>query len=244
MGNYYRKKGEQTKAITQYQKAIQKQPQQLAFYVELASTYADNKESAQAFKIYDQIFSIDSNCSEAYFDRATLKTKLNDLEGAIKDYDKCFFLLEKNGDYNYDTKSATIEKSLLNICFKKAIAYQTTKQFDKAVKEYQQYINFNTANAEAYDNYGYCLLEIDKIPEAKNNFINAYTLNKKNPDIIVGLIVVSYLLNDKKKMAEYKKLLYQLKSNFSHSAKDLDMLVREGYNYTDKFSKIFEQCFK
>ncbi len=45
-------------------------------------------------------------------------------------------------------------------------------------------------------------------------------------------------------MAEYKKLLYQLKFNFSHSAKDLDMLVREGYDYTDKFSKIFEQCFK
>jgi tetratricopeptide (TPR) repeat protein len=197
----------------------------------------------KALATFTKMMKLDPKCSDGYFNRGALYNKLHQMDKAIKDYDIALELLEPYGPCDYKLKNEVVEEDKSPILLKKAVIYQYTLRYEKAIQSYEAYLNFNTTDADAYDNYGYCLLEADELTEAKNTFERAYELDKKNPDILVGLIAVNYLLDNNPGTQQYKQLLWKLKPKLSKTATVLDELEQEGYNYTPKFRKIFGNCF-
>jgi tetratricopeptide (TPR) repeat protein len=230
-------------AITNFDKAIAIDNKNMSFYLNKANAYYFLKNYPKAFEGYNKMIELDPTNSDAYYNRANMKMDLEDKDGAKLDYDTCFILLDKLIALN-DKRDSKMTSQSLDIVLKKAGAFQSTEQFEKAANEYQKYLNFVTNDASAYDNYAYCLLEIDKIIEARDNLKSAYALDKKNPDILVGLMAVSYLLNEKKNLNIYKTALYQLQPDLPNTAKAIDVLMSKGYSYTEKFKAVFENCYK
>jgi tetratricopeptide (TPR) repeat protein len=242
-GNHFLKKEKYTEAISNYNKAITLDNQNMSFYLNKANAYYFSKNYPKAFEVYNKMIELDPNNSDAYFNRANMKIDLEDKEGAKLDYDTCFILLDKLSAVN-DRNGGKMTSQSLEIILKKAGAFQSTEQYGKAVIEYQKYLIFVTSDANTYDNYAYCLIEVDKIIEARENLKSAYTLDKKNPDILVGLMAVSYLLNEKKSLAMYKSALYQLQPDLPNTTAALDALMNKGYSYTEKFKSVFVNCYK
>jgi tetratricopeptide (TPR) repeat protein len=242
-GNHLLNKEKYAEAISNFDKAIALNNTNMSFYLNKANAYYFSKNYPKAFEVYNKMIELDPNNSGAYFNRANMKIDLEDKDGAKLDYDTCFIILDKLSAVN-DRNGGKMTAQSLEIVLKKAGAYQSTEQYEKAAKEYQKYLNFVTSDASTYDNYAYCLLEIDKIIEARDNLKMAYGLDKKNPDILVGLMAVSYLLNEKKSLATYKAALYLLQPDLPNSANALDILMTKGYTYTEKFKSVFVNCYK
>jgi tetratricopeptide (TPR) repeat protein len=243
LGNTYLHAGNNEQAVSQYQQAIGINSSIYPFYLNLASAYQNMDEYDNAIATLAKAIQLTPKCSDAYFNRGAIYRDLQQMDKAIKDYDMALDLLERFGPCNHDVAGSTIEKDKSTIMLKKAAIYQSTLRFDKANQAYEAYLNFNTTDADAYDNYGYCLLEAGKVTEAKKALERAYQLDKKNPDILVGLIAVHYVLNNKTLANTYKQALWTLKPKLSKTAASLEMLEHEGYSYTPAFKKIFADCF-
>ena len=138
---------------------------------------------------------IKPNSADAYNNMGICLEKLNDLDGAIKNYNlaisnKPNFAEAHNNIGVVFQKLRNFDQAILQ--YKKAISYKNlyldayinlanlfkeTKQFEEAIKNYDLAINLNPKLAEVYNNKGNALKEIRKFEEAIKNYDLAINLN-------------------------------------------------------------------
>jgi tetratricopeptide (TPR) repeat protein len=244
LGNYYLlSKKDLTNAEKNYQLAIAKNGAIMEAYLNLASVYDNMGNEAKMMQTMDNLIVKFPNAYEAYYNRAEFLYGKGMTQEAIADFEKSFELMdakvsnEKNGTYTINIEKSS--KSLL-----KAQAYQMMGQFDKAIPGFQSYLTFNTQDANAYNNYAYCLLESGKPDEALTNFEKAYQLNQQEIDVLLGLIVSNYLLRNKTNLKKYKKVLENDFPAYKANQQLPEILTKEGYFYTPKFIKIWNDAIQ
>jgi tetratricopeptide (TPR) repeat protein len=240
LGNhYFTVKKDFALAEKYYLMAIDRNPSLTLAYLNLASVYSDSGKKEQAFSVYKKLLNHDPNSYEAYYNRAAYQMRLGMSDEAISDFDKSFAMmnkaLEKQKHNPYQFSKLKSEQSLL-----KAQAYQELKNYEQANSAYEAYLNFNTKNANAYNNYAYCLLEMSKPQKALDNFEKSHQLNNKEIDNIVGLIATNYLLNNKAAISKYKFMIKREFNDYTLDANLLEMLSQRGYSYTDTFKRIWK----
>lgn len=178
---------------------------------------------------------------EAYYNLADFYYRLGQNDLAISNFEKSFQLMDKeilnSKKDSYVLNKEKSEKSLL-----KAQAYQMLEIYDKAVPAFQTYLAFNSTNAIALTNYGYCLLETGKPDEALINFEKAFKIDENEIDTIIGLISTNYLLKNTSNSKKYIKLLEKKFKNYKATPNLLQTLSNEGYFYSPKIVSIWNEA--
>jgi len=161
----------------------------------LAIILINFKNYKKARDLLEQAVLIKPNFADAYNNIGICLEKLNDLDGAIKNYNLAInnrpnFAEAHNNIGVVFQKLRNFDQAILQ--YKKAITYKNlyldayvnlanlfkeTKQFEEAIKNYDLAINLNPKLAEVYNNKGNALKEIRKFEEAIKNYDLAINLN-------------------------------------------------------------------
>lgn len=244
LGNYYLvTKKDLKNAEKNYQLAIIKNNKIMEAYLNLAVVYENMQNETKMMQTIDDIIENFPNAYESYYNRAEFFYKKGMLQEAIADFEKSFELMDTTiSDKKNETYNTNIEKSSKSLL--KAQAYQLMEQYDKAINAFELYIAFNGQDANARSNYAYCLLEFGRPDEAQENFEKAYKLDPKEIDILLGLIASNYLLHNQTDMKKYKIILEKSFPRYKVNKQLPEILSNEGYLYTPKFIKIWNDAFQ
>ena len=167
----------------------------------LAVILINFKNYKKARDLLEQVVLIKPNFADAYNNIGICLEKLNDLDGAIKNYNLAInnrpnFAEAHNNIGVVFQKLRNFDQAILQ--YKKAITYKNlyleayvnlanlfkeTKQFEEAIKNYDLAINLNPKLAEVYNNKGNALKEIRKFEEAIKNYDLAINLNPKLAEV-------------------------------------------------------------
>jgi len=126
----------------------------------------------------------------------------------------------------------------------RAGAYQQMGEWEKASNDYMQYLQTNSDDANAATNLAYSLLELDSITLAKKYFVLSQQLDDKSIDNIIGLIEVSFLLNEKDAVTKYKAKMKQVRPDLPLNMSAIATLEQETYFYTEKFKAVLAKAFE
>lgn len=152
-GNAWSNKGKYTRAITDYTKAIEIDPEYADAYHKRALAWkkkgnykravADYKKAANEYRkdsiaTITRVIEIDPKNAEAYFHRGNVWYDKGDYNNAIADY----------------TQAIEIDPQYAKAYNKRGIAWKKQGNYDKAVADYTQAIDINAKNPIYYYNRG------------------------------------------------------------------------------------------
>jgi tetratricopeptide (TPR) repeat protein len=106
-----------------------------------------------------------------------------------------------------------------------------------------QYLKLQSDDAVAATNLAYVLLDLDDIATAKKYLQFSEKLEQNSVDNTLGLIAVSYLLNERSELKRYKQKLKKIRPDLPSSGQALDLLIQEGYYYSGKFKLVLSKAF-
>lgn len=181
-------RGEYSKALEDYNKAIQLDPDAASYYSSRAVVRYRLGDSKGAIQDANKAVELEPNAPDYYYKRAIYKASTGDFKGAIKDFDKSielkdrpehkiwsdqnshrvFFLMGNAklelGDYKgaviYYDKS--IELGFNKPYFNRAIAKGKLDDFSGAIESWDQHIIYFPSDAQAYYYRGLNKLKIDQ----------------------------------------------------------------------------------
>jgi predicted O-linked N-acetylglucosamine transferase (SPINDLY family) len=192
----------------------------------LAVILINFKNYKKARDLLEQVVLIKPNSADAYNNIGICLEKLNDLDGAIKNYNLAIdnrpnFAEAHNNIGVVFQKLRNFDQAILQ--YKKAISYKNlyldpyinlanifkeTKQFEEAIKNYDLAINLNPKLAEVYNNKGNTLKEIRKFEEAIKNYDLTINLNPNFADAYLNTATaLQNIENFEKAVLYYEKAL-------------------------------------
>lgn len=117
---------------------------------QLSSQAFDEKDAWKAIDLYTQIIEIDSNASQAYSNRGVWKDRMNDINGALLDYNKAIEL----------------NPGLTQTYYYRGLIKRKLNDKISAIQDFDKAINLDPNFAEAYYNRAVSLLDLGKIDKA------------------------------------------------------------------------------
>ncbi len=192
--------GEMNPAIQLLKECIQKYPENHEFNRRLGEVYMEIGKPEQALAQLDSILQKDSSNFEAWFDKGMLLARTDDTSAAIKALEKAYAL--QPIDYiginlaniyasNSNPKAIAICDSMIrrdtalvsvDPWYIKGTYYFNTKQYDKAIKLFDETIKRDWKFIEAYLDKGIILYEQKNYDEALETFTLAATVSNTYPD--------------------------------------------------------------
>jgi tetratricopeptide (TPR) repeat protein len=133
-GITFTEKGNFDKALEDYNKAIDLDPNFAQAYYNRGLQFQDKEDFDKAIQDYTKAISVDQKYKEAYYNRGNAFMKEGDSNKAIQDYSKAISIDTKYADAYYNRGSA----------------YEGKGDIDKAVEDYSKAINSNSKLIDAY----------------------------------------------------------------------------------------------
>jgi WD40 repeat protein len=125
-------------AISDFNQAIQLNPDDGVAYYNRGVTYFEKGDLDRAISDFDRAIQLKPNLAEAYYNRGYIYHENGDLDRAISDYDR-FIQLRPDYDWVYVNRG---------------IAYYDKGDLDRAISDFDQAIQLNPNQAEAYYHRG------------------------------------------------------------------------------------------
>lgn len=131
---------------------------------------------------------------EAYLERAEAKRNIEDLEGAVEDYDGAISLSPQNPvllnnrgnlreqlrltlaaleDYN---KAIALDSAYTNAYYNRAIAHYNLRHYEEAKRDFQQVLQLDDRDAAAYVGLALCEQKLGNTDQACANLLKAQKL--------------------------------------------------------------------
>jgi tetratricopeptide (TPR) repeat protein len=107
--------------------------------------------------------------AELYYFRANAKAKLKDNQEAVYDYTKAIKL-----------------KPQMKYYMERGLTYLTMFEVNRAIKDFDEAVNFDSTNAEIYFNRGYSYSVVDNYDKALDDYSCAINLDSSNAKIFVN----------------------------------------------------------
>ncbi|MBE9592380.1 MAG: tetratricopeptide repeat protein, partial [Proteobacteria bacterium] len=162
-GNAYYELKKQEKAIEDYNKAIELNPEDAMAYNNRGAAYAKLKKQEKAIEAYNKAIELNPEDATAYNNRGTTYYELKKQEKAIEDYNKA---IELNPGYAMAYNN-------------RGNAYAKLKKQEKAIEDYNKAIELNPEDATAYNNRGTTYDELKKQEKAIEDYNKAI---ERNPE--------------------------------------------------------------
>jgi tetratricopeptide (TPR) repeat protein len=137
-GNAYHDKKDYGRAIADYTKAIEIDPNNANAYKNRGDAYDDEKDYDRAIADYTKAIEIDPKYANVHYNRGLTYSNKKDYDRAIADY----------------TKAIEIDPNYGNTFFKRGNAYYAKKDYGRAIADYNKAIEIDPKNANAYKNRG------------------------------------------------------------------------------------------
>ncbi len=160
-GNSYGDLGQHERAIEDYDKAIEINPEYAAAYYNRGNSYGDLGQHERAIEDYDKAIEINPEYAAAYSNRGNSYGDLGQHERAIEDYDKA---IEINPEYA-DAYS------------NRGNRYGDLGQHERAIEDYDKAIEINPEYAAAYSNRGNSYGDLGQHERAIEDYDKAIEIN-------------------------------------------------------------------
>jgi len=201
------------------------------FYKLIGFAFLKNNDYVQAIKNYNiAINNYKLNDSSIYYERGLARYYIDDLQGALKDFNRAIGLGLKNGDilmngdkiydYTKDKTQLTKETQLKYFILPPMIKFGKLALISEKIKKcenekvldfYAKCIKSGNKLAESYNNRGVYFLENYQLDNAINDFNEALKINNELHEVYFNLALVYYTKEDYQKAKEFLNIY--LKNN-------------------------------
>jgi tetratricopeptide (TPR) repeat protein len=195
--NYYDQK-QWEKAIAEFSKAIDLNPNLARAYGSRGDAYSSEGQFDRAIADYTVAIELDPNNDTAYLDRGNAYDNKSEYSKAIADYTSAVTLNPKlaeaynnrgyvyfeTGDYNRAitdyTMAIELNRNYAEAYYNRAYAHDEKGEFDEAIADYNIAIAINPNDPDAYINRGHVYEEKGKYDEAINDYTRAIELDPRS----------------------------------------------------------------
>ena len=154
---HFWKKGDSDNALTDYDKAIELNPESAEAYKDRGISYLSNSDFDNAIKDYTKAIELDPESAEAYKNRAIAYLGKSDFDNVITDY----------------TKAIELDPDDTSIYRYRGLAHFRNSEIDKAIDDFSRAIQLDSDSADAYYNRGVVQLRLQDWGGAKADLTTA-----------------------------------------------------------------------
>jgi tetratricopeptide (TPR) repeat protein len=219
-------------AVSLLEKCGNKFPENTEFKRRLGEVYTYQGNLKKALQQYDEMLQKDSSNFEAWYDRGTLLTKMKDTDQAIASFETSFSLLPINysGLALANLYTARKDPRALEVCnillsrdssgtqtepvYMKGVYYSEVKQYDNALREFEECIRRDWKMTDAYIEKGIIFFERKNFPEAVKVFDLAITVSNTDADAYYWLGRCYEATGDREKAVANYERAYALDNSF------------------------------
>lgn len=194
-GNAYYDKGHLTKAMADFNKAIDLEPEDFQAYLNRGLAYEAQGDLSQALADYSKAVKINPKFAWGFNDRGFINYSQNNLAQAIADYNTAielypFFaqayynmglVFDGLGNMYYAvinyTKAIESNPDYADAYNNRGVVYYRMGNLKEAISDYSRCIELNPNDAQAYLNRGLALRDRKLLPQAVSDFTRAIELN-------------------------------------------------------------------
>jgi tetratricopeptide (TPR) repeat protein len=193
--------GRNKEAVNLLKSCIDKYPTNPDFKRRLGEAYIQSGQRNEALTLYDNILKADSSNFEALYEKGMLYTQLSDTINAILTLEKSYKIqpILQNGlalaNLYAETKNAKVlplcdvlqkkdtAREFVDPIFIRGVYYSNTKQYDKALAEFETCVMRDYRFIEAYIEKSIILYGQKNYKAAMDNLNYASEINYANPDV-------------------------------------------------------------
>ena len=252
-GNAKQELKEYKAAITDYDKAIELNPNFTEAYSKRGNVKFFLQEYQEAILDYDKAIELNPNYYKAYSNRAVSKQELKDYKGAIADFDKAIELNPKyalfysnRGDLKYTLsqykeaivdfdKAIELDPNFTRVYYHRGYTKQELKEYKEAIVDFDKAIELNPNLSPPYNNRGNAKQELKEYENAITDYDKAIELN---PNLIEAYnnksIAAKKLQEYKDSAVDYNKAIELSPKNLEVESNDYQTAVNP-YNQFDNF---------
>ncbi|MDD5085168.1 MAG: tetratricopeptide repeat protein [Candidatus Omnitrophica bacterium] len=167
-GINYKDKGDFDRALADYNKATELNPDYAEPYSNRASIYALRKEFDKSIEDFTRMIELKPENSEVYANRGLAYNMRGELDKAVSDFDKA------------------IELDPINVraYFNRGVAYKDKGDIDKAISDWTKAIELNPFYAEAYNNRAAAYFFKKEYDKSRQDLRRAEGLGRKNAKLL------------------------------------------------------------
>ena len=129
----------------------------------------------EAIAAFDAVIAVSPDDHEAFNNRGALRFMLSDFKGADEDFSRAIVLSPKD------------PKAWGNRCLLAVVEERAEEGLPDCVRALRE----DPQHYQAYNNIGYALFELDKIPEARNSWKQAAQLSPESAEPLLGLAIAA-----------------------------------------------------
>ena len=188
-GLAYYDKGDDDRAIAEYNEAIRLDPKFAYAYSSRGLAYDHKGDLDRASPDYNEAIRLDPKYAQAYFNRGNAYYQKGDDDRAIADYNEAIRLTPKYA-YAYNNRGT---------------AYDHKGDADRAIADYNEAIRLDPKYAQAYFNRGVASLYAGRLPKALADLGQSRALNPKYAYAALWLNIVETRSNLPSQLAEAAK---------------------------------------
>ena len=235
--NSYDNKGEYDRAIQDYDKAIELNPNDAEAYNNRGVAYENKEEYDRAIQDFDKAIELNPNDAEAYRNRGIAYEHKEEHDRAIQDFDKAIELDPNDAEAYRD----------------RGIAYEHKEEFDRAIKDYDKAIELNPKYIEAYNNRGIAYGNKKEYDRAIQDFDKATELNPNDTIAYYNRGIVYERKNEHgRAIQNYSKIIeinpkhveaynsrgiaYNYKGEYDKAIQDFDKVIELKSNYAKAYN--------
>ena len=174
------------RAIEQYGKAIDLNPDNTAAYYNRGIAYDSKGDFDQAIQDYTKAIKLNPNDTDAYNNRGVAYGNKDDFDHEIQDY----------------TKAIKLNPNYVDAYYNRGIAYGNKGDFDQAIQDFNKAIELNPNYVNAYNNRGIAYGNKDDFDQAIQDYTKAIELNPNYVDVYYNRGIVRLILGEWEKARE------------------------------------------
>ncbi|MBT4482504.1 MAG: tetratricopeptide repeat protein, partial [Candidatus Latescibacteria bacterium] len=160
-GNAYAKLDQYDKAIADYTKALDINPEYAIAFSNRGNAYSDSGNYETAIADFTKAIEINPRLVEAYYNRGTAYSGSGNYETAIADF----------------TKAIEINPRLVKAYYNRGVAYLDLGNYETAIADFSKALDINPQFAEAFGNRGNAFLDLGNYETAIADFTKALDIN-------------------------------------------------------------------
>lgn len=201
----------------------------------LASALERSGDNTSAFKVLQE--AIDGNPADytAFFNRAGLKQRLNDIAGARRDYELALGRIQRIQATSAEDKNPAIAEH-------QAYALINTGRLKEGAGILERQLIKDPDNHGLRRNLAYTELDLAQTSNACDHFDRAFSADPGEVDGWLGLLVCAALKGDGVRLGTLKQQFgKRFKGRYTVSARLPQQLIAEGYSYSPSFLTLWDR---
>ena len=250
-GNAKQELKEYKAAITDYDKAIELNPNFTEAYSKRGNVKFFLQEYQEAILDYDKAIELNPNYYKAYSNRAVSKQELKDYKGAIADFDKAIELNPKyalfysnRGDLKYTLsqykeaivdfdKAIELDPNFTRAYYHRGYTKQELKEYKEAIVDFDKAIELNPNLSPPYNNRGNAKQELKEYENAIADYNKAIELNPNFTEAYNNRANAKYNLKEyENAITDYDKAI-ELNPNLIEAYNNKSIAAKKLQEYKD-----------